>query len=74
MRRDPMGVRVRRVIHACSYIACVRATLDVVMQGTCLTLASRVTILPECMCSRAVSPFPSPLPPPRIQGYIAEGI
>lgn len=32
-------------------IACVRAALlDVVMQGTCLTLASRVTILPECMC------------------------
>jgi hypothetical protein len=23
------------------------------MQGTCLTLASRVTVLPECMCSRA---------------------
>jgi len=39
------------------YIACVRAALDVVMQGTCLTLASRVTILPECMCSRAASPF-----------------
>lgn len=25
----------------------------VVMQGTCLTLVSRVTILPGCMCSRA---------------------
>lgn len=25
----------------------------VVMQETCLTLVSRITILPECMCSRA---------------------
>ena len=32
---------------------CVRARGDVVMQGACLTLVSRVTILPECMCSRA---------------------
>lgn len=32
-------------------IVCAR---DVVMQGTCLTLVSRVTILPECMCSRAL--------------------
>lgn len=30
-----------------------RAARDLVMQGTCLTLVSRVTILPECMCSRA---------------------
>lgn len=31
-----------------------RAARDLVMQGACLTLVSRVTILPECMCSRAL--------------------
>lgn len=48
-------VCVRRFIGVCFYrcVGVCRCVRDVVMQGTCLTLASRVTILPECMCSRA---------------------
>lgn len=45
--------RVRRFIGVCFYRAAPVCARDVVMQGTCLTLVSRVTILPECMCSRA---------------------
>lgn len=70
MRRGPF-VFVRVALSVFVPIACVRADLDVVMQGTCLTLAGRVTILPECMCSRAASPCPTP---PSVDRAISRGI